>query len=112
MTREDILAGIRFQIGRIENSIRAFDAKKITYEEAKQVSTEADVIIEKLYRHIFRCSGMTQFLSRRCRTSCDFDNLIEREIAHCDSASSDRGVVIQWARAATSESRIDLTGSA
>jgi hypothetical protein len=48
MTREDILAGIRFQIGRIENSIRAFDAKKITYEEAKQVSAEADVIIEKL----------------------------------------------------------------
>jgi hypothetical protein len=48
MTREDILSEIRFQIGRIESSIRAFDARKMTYEEAKQVSAEADAIIEKL----------------------------------------------------------------
>jgi hypothetical protein len=100
MTREGILAGIRFQIGRIENSIRAFDAKKITYEEAKQVSAEADVIIEKLravYIDTFPLLWPDTIPFSTRRTSCDFDNLIEREVAHCDSASSDRAVVIQWA---------------
>jgi hypothetical protein len=47
-TREDILSGIQFQIERIESSICAFDARKMSYEQAKQISHEANGIIEKL----------------------------------------------------------------
>jgi hypothetical protein len=48
MIRDDIRLQIQIQIGRIESSIRDFDLRKITDEEAKQISLDAYALIEKL----------------------------------------------------------------
>jgi hypothetical protein len=48
MIHDDIQSQIQIQIERIESSTRDFDLRKITDEEAEQISIEAYVLIEKL----------------------------------------------------------------
>jgi hypothetical protein len=48
MIQDDIQSQIQIQIERIESSTRDFDLRKITDEEAEQISIEAYVLIEKL----------------------------------------------------------------
>ena len=48
MIQDDIQSQIQIQIERIESSTRDFDLRKITDEEAEQISIEAYALIEKL----------------------------------------------------------------
>ena len=49
MIQDDIQSQIQIQIERIESSTRDFDVRKITDEEAKQISIDdAYALIEKL----------------------------------------------------------------
>ena len=48
MIRDDIQSQIQIQIERIESSTRDFDLRKITDEEAKQISLDAYALLEKL----------------------------------------------------------------
>jgi hypothetical protein len=48
MIHDDIQSQIQIQIERIESSTRDFDLRKITDEEAEQISIEAYALIEKL----------------------------------------------------------------
>ena len=48
MTRDYIRSEIQIQIERIERSIRDFEMRKITYQEAEQISLDANALIEKL----------------------------------------------------------------
>ena len=48
MTRDYIQSEIQIQIERIERSIRDFEMRKITYQEAEQISLDANALIEKL----------------------------------------------------------------
>jgi hypothetical protein len=48
MIRDDIRSQIQIQIEQIESSIRDFDVRKISDEEAEQISLEAYALIEKL----------------------------------------------------------------
>jgi len=48
MIQNEIQSQIQIQIERIKSSTRDFDLRKITDEEAKQISLDAYALIEKL----------------------------------------------------------------